>query len=119
MIKILNTKSRKFNKQINYFLNKRKDNSVSKITKVNKIITDIEKNKDKSLIKYEKKFNNLKKLSKKNFFFTNSEIKNNIKVLDKKVKKSIDVAYNRILNFHKNQKLQGFKTQDKYNNTYI
>ncbi len=118
MIKVLSTKSRKFSKHMNYFMNKRKDNSVSKIAKVNNIITDIEKNKDKSLIKYEKKFNNLKKLSKKNFFFTNSEIKKNIKILDKKVKKSIDVAYNRILNFHKNQKLQGFKTQDKYKNTF-
>ena len=54
MIKVLSTKSRKFSKHMNYFMNKRKDNSVSKIAKVNNIITDIEKNKDKSLIKYEK-----------------------------------------------------------------
>ena len=69
MIKILNTRSKKFNKQLNYFLNLRKFNFGSKAVVVKKIINDVKKNKDKSLLKYEKKFNKLRKLNKKNLFF--------------------------------------------------
>ena len=85
---------------------------------VKKIIQDIRKNQDKSLIKYEKKFNGLKKLNKNQLFFTKTEIKNSISNLDPKVKRSIDLAFSRIRNFHKKQKFQGFKTKDKYNNVF-
>lgn len=118
MIKILSTRSSKFQKQLNYCLNLRKDNSSSKTAIVKKIINDTKKNRDKSLIKYEKKFNKLKKLNKKDLSFSNAEIKKNIKKLDQKIKNSIDIAYNRILSFHKNQKFQGFKIRDKYKNTF-
>ena len=116
MIKILNSKSKKFNKQLNYFLNLRKFNFGSKSAVVKKIISDVKKNKDKSLLKYEKKFNKLRKLNKKNIFFSNSEIKYNIKKLDPKIKRSIDIAYNRILKFHKKQKFKSYKLKDKYKN---
>ena len=69
MIKILNTRSKKFNTQLNYLLNSRKFNFDSKVMVVKKIIQEVKKNKDKSLIKYEKKFNNLKKLNRRNLFF--------------------------------------------------
>ena len=118
MIKILNSRSKKFNKQLNYFLNLRKFNFGSKSAVVKKIISDVKKNKDKSLLKYEKKFNKLRKLNKKNIFFSNSEIKYNIKKLDPKIKRSIDIAYNRILKFHKNQKFQSFKIRDNYKNIF-
>ena len=62
MIKILNTKSKKFNEQLDYYLNLRRINSSSKSKIVKKIINDVKTNKDKSLIKFEKKFNNIKKL---------------------------------------------------------
>ena len=119
MIKILNSRSKKFNKQLNYFLNLRKFNFGSKSAVVKKIISDVKKNKDKSLLKYEKKFNKLRKLNKKNIFFSNSEIKYNIKKLDPKIKRSIDIAHNRILKFHKNQKFQSFKTRDNYKNIFL
>ena len=68
MIKILNTKSKKFNNQLNYYLNLRKLNFNSKKFIVKKILQDIEKNGDKSVIKYEKKFNKINKLNKKDLF---------------------------------------------------
>ncbi len=117
MIKILVTKSRGFQKQLEYYLSSRKQASSSKINVVKKIINDVKKNKDQSLIRYEKKFGKLKKLNKKNFIFSNLEIKKNIKKLDIKTKNSIDIAYNRILNFHKNQKFKDYKVLDKYKNT--
>ena len=116
MIKILSTKSKNFEKKLNYFLNLRKDFPESKLSIVKKIIKDIQTNKDKSIIKYEKKFNHLKKFKNKNFSFSALEIENYIKRLDPKVKKSIDVAFKRIYFFHKKQKFNGFKFTDKYKN---
>ena len=60
MIKILNTKSKNFERQLEYSLNLRRKYSESTVRMVKKIVQDIRKNKDKSLIKYEKKFNGLK-----------------------------------------------------------
>ena len=70
MIRVLNTKNREFDKQLSYYLGLRKLNFSSKSGVVKKIIIDVKKNKDKSLIKYEKKFNNLKKLNRKNLYFS-------------------------------------------------
>tara|TARA_B100000945_G_scaffold316256_1_gene316820 strand:+ start:167 stop:1459 length:1293 start_codon:yes stop_codon:yes gene_type:complete len=116
MIKTLNSKSKGFHKKLFNSLNSRKANSYSKIIIVRKIIKDIKKNKDKSLIKYEKKFNKLKILNRNSLYFKNSEVNNIIKKLDKRVKSSIDLAYKRILFFHKKQKSTNFKFIDKYKN---
>ena len=118
MIKILNTKSRNFQSEFDYYLNSRRKYSESKIKTVARIIKDVRKQQDKSLIKYEKKFNSLKNLKRNKLFFSNSEIKKNIKNLDSKVKNSIDLAFNRILNFHRKQKFKGFKIKDKYDNIF-
>ena len=98
MIKVLNTKSKDFKKKINYYLNIRRKYSNNKINTVKKIVNDVRKNKDKSIIKYEKKFNNLKYLNVNKLFFSKNEIEKNIKILDKKVKNSIDIAFIRIFN---------------------
>ena len=117
MVKIINTKSRKFSSELNSCLDLRKNTSNSKLITVRKILKDIKKNKDKSVIKYEKKFSGFKKLNKKNIYFSKSEIAKNIKSLDAKTKESIDISYNRILSFHKNQKFKNFKILDKYKNS--
>ena len=119
MIKILNTKSRNFENKFEYFLKLRRTYADSKIKIVKEIVKDIRKNKDKSLIKYEKKFNNLKNLNKKKLFFSDSEINKNIKSLDIEVKKSIDLAFNRIIKFHKKQKFNGFRIKDRFKNIFL
>ena len=118
MIKTLKSRAKNFEKILNNFLMLRRRYSSKKITVVKKIINDVEKHGDKSLIKYEKKFNNLKTLKSNNLTFTKSEIKKSIKFLDRKVKNSIDLAYSRIFNFHKNQKFHKFKKKDKINNSF-
>jgi len=118
MIKILNTRSRNFQSEFNYYLNLRRQYSESKVKIVKKIIKDIRIRKDKSLIKYEKKFNSLKNLNKNKLFFSNSEINKSINNLDRKVKSSIDLAFNRIVSFHKKQKFKGFKIKDRYDNIF-
>ena len=62
---------------------------------VRKIVKDIKKNKQKALLKYEKKFSNNTKINP-----TKNEINNSIKALDPKIKNAIDFAYSRILKFH-------------------
>ena len=113
MIKSLNSNSKKFNKELNKFLNLRIKNINLRNSKVFKIVDDVKKNGDKALIKYEKKFNANSKIN-----ISNLDIKKSIKKLDNKVRKSIDLAYNRIIKYHSNQKFNGFKTKDKLNNKF-
>ena len=68
------------------------------------------------MIKYEKKFNKLKTLTKNNLRFSEKEIKRDISNLDPKVKRSIDLAYKRIFLFHKNQKLKNYSIKDRFSN---
>ena len=119
MNKILSTKKKDFDSQLSYYLGLRKNRSNSKASVVRKILRDIEKRKDISLISYEKKFNGIKKLNKKNLSFSKTEIKKNLKLLNSRTKKDIDLAYNRILNFHKNQKIKTFSVTDKFKNRFV
>ena len=64
---------------------------------------------------YEKKFSKIRKSSNK-VFFSNSEINSISKKTDKKIKRAIDLAFNRIKKFHLKQKFSSFKFKDKYNN---
>ena len=117
MINILFSKSKNFQQKLSRYLDSRKPNNESKIKVVKKIILEIKKNKDQSLLKYEKKFSKLKKLNKKDLFFTKAETNKIIKRLDIKTKNSINTAFRRIYNFHKNQKFKDFKVSDNYKNS--
>ncbi len=117
MIKILVSKSKNFNKQLEYYLSIRRQTNASKLSVVKKILKDVKKNKDKSLTKYEKKFNKVRSINKKDIVYTSSEIRRSIKKLDNRTKNSINIAYERILNFHKKQKFKNYKFLDKYKNT--
>ena len=112
MIYRLNANSKNFQKKLIKKINNRsvfsdKDYNVSK-----KIVSDVKKNGDKAVLKYEIKFNKNRKL-KTNY----SDISKNIKNLNSKVKKSIDFAFGRILSFHKNQKTKDIKFSDNLKNT--
>ena len=117
MINTLFTNSKNFNKQLSSYLNIRKPNDSSKLKIVKKIISEVKKNKDQSLLKFEKKFSKSKKLNKKDLVFSKSEINKITKKLDIKTKNSINIAFKRIYNFHKNQKFKDFKVLDNYKNS--
>ena len=111
MINKLNANSKNFQKVL---VKKIKDRSIfsDKDYGIAKnIVSDVKKNGDKAVLKYEIRFNKNKKL-KTNY---NDTIKN-IKKLKPEVKKSIDFAFKRILSFHKNQKIKNIKFSDKLNN---
>ena len=90
-MKILNSNTRNFNKALENLLNLRKNKVQSNLISVTNIIKDVKKNGDKAILKYEKKFN-----QNSIIIPTSKQISQSIKSLDKKVKRAIDLAYNRI-----------------------
>ena len=110
-MKILNNKNRNFDKILDTYLSQRKTKFQVNSISVSKIINDVKKNGDKALLKYEKKFNQNKKIKP-----SLKEINNSIKSLDPNVKKAIDNAYSRIYKFHSLQKFKNISYIDKLNN---
>ena len=110
-MKILNSNSKNFDKNLDSFLLQRKKKVQSNSVSVTNIIKDVKNNGDKALLKYEKKFN------KNNTIVpTPMQISKSIKLLDKKVKQAIDIAYNRIYKFHSLQKFKNISYIDKFKN---
>ncbi len=111
MIKFLNAKSNNYQTKLINFLDLRRSGKNIDTTIVKRILKDVKVNKNKALLKYEKKF------SKNNSIkIRDNELKTSIKSLDKKIKQSIDLAYNRIFNFHKKQQRKNIFYKDKYKN---
>ena len=115
MLKILKFNNQKSLKVLKIFLDERKSFQKNQTAIVSKIIQSVKKNGDKAVIKYEKKFSKIKTSSNK-ILFSKKEINKISKKTDLKIKKSINLAFNRIKNFHSKQKFSSFKFKDKYNN---
>ena len=111
MIKIINYNNKNSSKLLEQFLNKRRLGKKKDTSIVEKIIKDIKKNKNKAVLKYEKRFSKNSKITT-----SKNEINESIKLLDPKVKKAIDFAYQRILKFHKLQKVKDINYVDKFKN---
>jgi len=111
MIKVLDGKIKNFKSALDNLLSKRKNKVKLNSASVTKIIKDVKKNGDKAILKYEKKFN------KNNIITpTSNQITKSVKFLDPKVKKAIDLAYNRIYKFHSLQKFKNISYTDKLKN---
>ena len=110
-MKILNSKSKNFDKSLDQLLFKRRNKVQSNFVSVSRIIQDVKKNGDKALLKYEKKFNKNNRI-----VLTSKQTSKYIASLDKNVKKAIDLAYNRILKFHSLQKYKNISYIDKFKN---
>ena len=111
MIKILDSKNKNFDNILDNLLFKRKKKIQLSSASVIKIIKDVKANGDKAILKYEKKFN------KNSIIAPNKEkINRLIKSLDPKVKRAIDLAYNRIYKFHSFQKFKNISYTDNLKN---
>ncbi len=115
MLKILKFDNKNSLKNLNLFLLKRKIIQKNQTATVSKIIQTVRKNGDKAVLTYEKKFSKIKSKSNK-ILFTKKEINKIAKKADKNIKKSIDLAFNRIKKFHQKQKFSSFTFKDKYKN---
>ena len=115
MLKTLNIKNRGSLKILETYLEKRKLFQKSQTKAVSQILKNVKKNGDRAVLNYEKKFSKIKKSNNK-IFFSKKEINILSKKIDIKLKKSIDLAFNRIKKFHSKQKFKSFKFKDKYKN---
>ena len=117
MLKILKYNKKNSANVLEIFLNKRKSLQRSQTSAVNKIIQNVKKKGDKAVLNYEKKFSKIK-FNSSRVYFSKKEISDISKKTDKKIKKAIDLAYNRIKRFHSKQKFSSFKFSDKYKNIF-
>ena len=110
-MKILDYKTKSFDKNLSKLLLQRRKKVKLKSASVSYIINDVKKNGDEAIIKYEKKFN------KNNVIIQKKEkILKSVKGLDKEVKKAIDIAYRRIHKFHSLQKFKNISYIDEFKN---
>jgi len=115
MLKYLDYNKKNSLNNIKIILNKRKSMQKNKASVVRKIISNVKKNGDTAIIKYEKQFSKIKNKSSK-IIFSKKEINEIAKKTDKKIKQSIDLAFKRIKKFHSKQKFLSFTLRDKYKN---
>jgi histidinol dehydrogenase len=115
MLKLLNYNKNISLNNLEVILNKRKSTQKDQTKSVKKIISDVLKNGDKAIIKYEKKFSKTNIKSTK-LIFSKKEVNKIAKKIDKKIKQSIDLAFSRIKLFHSKQKFSSFYLKDKYQN---
>ena len=111
MIKQINCNKKNYLDHLIKFLDLRRSSKKPENKIISKILSDIKKNKNKALIKYEKKFSKNSQIKP-----SIKEINNAIKFLDPKIKKAIDFALKRIFNFHIKQKNKNILYKDSLNN---
>ncbi len=111
MIKQINCNKKNYLDNLTKFLDVRRSSKKTENKIISKILSDIKKNKNKALIKYEKKFSKNSQIKP-----SIKEINNTIKFLDPKIKKAIDFALKRIFNFHIKQKNKNILYKDSLNN---
>ncbi len=111
MIKILDSTKNNFYFLLDRLLLKRKNKIQFNSKEVKKIIEDVRKNGDRAVLKYEKKYSKNSRIVPDPI-----SIKKAILKLDPKVKKAVDLAYNRILKFHSMQKFKNISYVDNLKN---
>jgi len=80
---------------------------------VQKIILDVKKNGDKSLIKISNKVDNTEFKTVSEASFNKFDLKKNYEKLDNETKKNLNFIKKRIINFHKAIKINDLKTKDR------
>ena len=115
MLKYLNANQKNFSRKLEIILNARKLKQQKKSTVVKKILVDVKKKGDQAVLKYERKFSNVKSKSIK-IKFSKKEINKISRSVDKDLKNSIDTAFKRIKKFHLKQKFLSFRFKDKFKN---
>ena len=108
---ILESNSKHFDINLEKLLSKRKAKIRLSSASVSKIVSEVKKQGDKAVLRYEKKFNNNINIVPKS-----KKIDQSIRLLDKKIKKAVDLAYNRIYKFHSLQKFKNIYYTDKLKN---
>ena len=112
-MKILDSNKKNFYTELDKIINRRKNIDKKTLIKVESIINNVRRNKDKALVYYEKKFN-----SNSRIIPNKKEISKSIRLLDPKIKKAIDETYKRIKDWHLKQRPKDIFYKDKFNNKF-
>ena len=115
MLKFFDANKKDSLKKLETILNKRKLKQRNNSNQIRKILYNVKNQGDKAVINYEIKFSKAKRKTRK-IKFSNIEIRAISQKIDKRLKKSIDLAYSRIKRFHLRQKFTKFKFKDKFKN---
>ncbi len=110
---ILDSNKKNFFKELDKIINKRKIVDKNTLQTVEKIINDVRRNKDKALVRLERKFNNNSKIIP-----NKKEIAKAIKLLDPNIKRAIDDIHKRVKDWHSKQKTKDIFYKDKLNNKF-
>ena len=86
MLRLMKANQKNFLSKLDFILEKRKIKDPHIDSKIKIIISDVKKNKDLALIRYEKKFSKFKNISINNIKFTKEEKKKKIKKQNRKKK---------------------------------
>ena len=103
MNKILETKSKNFDFELQKVLKKRKFDNTAIEKVVQKILHDVKINSDKAVIRLTKEFDNFNVNSFGQLKVTSEEMNRALKITNKKLINAIRKAYERIKNYHKRQ----------------
>ncbi len=114
-LRLYNADKKNFLKKLDEILSIRKNKQIKSSKSVKKILDTVKKQGDIALLKYEKKFSKIKIKSKK-IIFSKTEIDKISNQVNNRLKKSIDIAFKRIKQFHSKQKYSTFKYFDEYKN---
>ena len=117
MLKYIDGNQENFLKKLELILDNRRSIQKNKSSVVKPIIEKVKKNGDNAVIKYEIQFSKIK-IKKVTLKFSKKEINKITKNVDAKLKKSIDIAFKRIKNFHIKQKILSFTFKDQYKNEF-
>ena len=112
-MRILNSNNKNFYNELDKVLDRRKVVDKTTLKTVEKIIDDVRKNKDKALIKYEKRFN-----ANSRIIPSKKDISKAIKSINPKIKKAIDETCRRVKDWHFYQKPKDIFYKDKFNNKF-
>ena len=112
-MKILDSNKKNFYVELDKIINRRKEIDRSTLKNVEKIINDVRRNKDKALIKYEKRFN-----ANSRIIPSKKDISKAIKLIDPKIKRAIDETCKGVKDWHLKQKPKDIFYKDKLNNKF-
>ena len=112
-MKFLDSNKKNFYIKLDKIIYKRKAVDRSILRTVEKIINEVRKNKDKSLKKFERRFN-----ANSTIIPSNKDISKAIKSIDPKIKKAIDETCKRVRDWHLKQKPKDIFYKDNLNNKF-
>ncbi len=110
-MRLISSSEKKFKNKLDKLLDTRRKKIKNSSLSVSSIINDVKFHGDSAILKYEKKFNKNKVIVP-----SNKQIKKTILKIEKKVKKAIDLSYQRIFKFHSLQKFKNISYIDKLKN---